>query len=647
MKQFISLMLLLTVAYTNAQEIKFGEVTQEELKEQVCSIDSSANAAVLYKYRNTYFTVNTVSAEMVTEVHEKIKIYNKEGFDHATHELQLFKGGSTSEAVSKIKAITYNLENGEVVESKLEKNQIFKSEFNNNFNEVKFTMPNVKEGSVIEYKYKITSPYYWSVDEYKFQKDIPIKKIVASLRRPESFVFKPTYKGYLSFFPKTTKHTDSRIGETMVKETFVIDNVPAMKEEPFVDNINNYRAGVSYELSSINSPTRHRSFSQTWGDVAKSIGNSDDYKKQLDKSKSFNEELDALLEGVASKNEKMEKIFKYVKDNIKWNGYDGKYFNKGIKKALKEKKGNAADINLTLVAMLRYAGIDAHPIVISTKDNARPFFPTLDGLNFVVAYAVINEKPFFMDATSEFSDINMLPVRDYNWEGLLINNLERVWKKVSLSKPNQAMAQYQLKAQLSDDGSFEGSYKSKLIGHYAFNFRNGFKDEDEEEFVTSREDDFNDIEISDYEIENADVYEGNVVEQFNFYHEDGAEVLNDKIYFKPLSFLGMDENPFKSDERMYPIDFGYPFKDMYFVTIEIPEGYEVESNIKPSMMKTPNGNAEFRYSVTVMGNKISLSVNVNIKQAIYGAEDYLILKQFFNQIISKESEQIVLVKTKP
>ena len=163
-------------------------------------------------------------------------------------------------------------------------------------------------------------------------------------------------------------------------------------------------------------------------------------------------------------------------------------------------------------------------------------------------------------------------------------------------------------------------------------------------FITSREDDLNDIEISDYQAKNVDTYEGNVSESFSFYQENGAEVLNDKIFIQPLMFMRMTENPFKMDKREYPIDFGFPFKDMYIVNVNIPEGYEMESQLEPFMARSADGNVEFKYSVSVMNNKLSLSAIFDIKEAKHSAESYLIIKEIFNQIISKEAEQIVLKK---
>jgi hypothetical protein len=640
------LLTLLVVQLSFCQAIEFGEVTKEELLEDVYEKDSSANAVVLYKNQNTYFGANTQAVELETILHERIKIYNKEGFDNATITMNLFKNGSTKERVSKIEAYTYNLEDGVVVKTKLDKDQIFDTEFSYNYNQIKFTMPNVKEGSVLDIQYKITSPFYFNIDEFRFQYDIPIKKLEAEIRTPKGYNFNPKSKGYINFYPKRSIKMDHRLGMNVDILNYKLQDVPALKDESFVDNINNHRSGVTFELVSVIIPGRaNQYYAKTWGDVAKTIGNADDYKKQLDKSNSFDEILDSIISTKPNDIDKMKSVFKYVKNNIKWNGMDGKYFYKGIRKALKEQKGNAADVNLTLVAMLRYAGIDANPLIISTKDNLIPLFPTVDRLNYVLAYAVIAGKQYFLDATDEFSDINVLPLKDYNWKGVLVNNTKMEWKRVTLEKPDFGVSQYMIAASIDDEGVVEGNVKSRHTNHEAYMFRENFKNQNLDAFITNKEDLLENIEISNYKAKNTDDYEGYVSESFDFYKESGADIIDDKIYIQPLLLLKIKENPFKSEKREYPIDFGYPKKESYMINITFPEGYTIESSPEPIIVKIPNDLGFFKYIPKVLGNKIQLSVNLELNEAIVGAENYLFIKEFFNQMINKEKEQIVLTKS--
>lgn len=623
-----------------SQEIKFGKVTKEELLEKSYLQDESANAVVLFKKQITYFDSNTATNELVTEIHERIKIYNKEGFDYATEYIDLFKSRSDREMVGKIKAYTYNIENNEIIKTGLEKDQIFETEIRYNYNQVKFTMPNIKEGSVIEYKYKVISPFIWNIDEFRFQYDIPIKKLEAEIRTPDGFNFKETQKGYVPFYGKKGNSYNE-----MNATKYSLTHVPALKAESYVDNIDNYRAGVMFELVSIQIPgVFYQDYASSWGEVAKTIGSTDDYEKKLDKTKNFDIYLDDILKGKTDQIEKMKVVFQYVKDHIKWNNMDGKYFYNGIKKALIEKKGNAADINLTLVAMLRYAGINANPLVISTKDNIIPVFPTVDRLNYVIAYAVINDERYFLDATDEFSDINILPIKDYNWKGILIDNNNMKWNSISIREPDKAIEQYLINATLNEEGSIKGKFNSRYTKHSAFKFRENYKDQDLEGYIANKEESLKNIEISNYETKNTDSYEGYVTESYEFLYDNAADVVGDKIYINPFLFLKIEENPFKLDKREFPIDFGFPFSDKYSISIAVPEGYAAESIPNPVLLKIPDDLGSFRFIPKVIGNKIQLVVSFDINKAIISADKYLFLKEFFNQMITKEAEQIVLTR---
>lgn len=648
MKKYTFFILILSVQFLLAQEeIKFGDVSKEELLEEEYLNDVSANAVVLYKNQKTFFVNNGSIGRLVTKIHERIKIYNKDGFDYATKTINLFKTRHDDESVSKLKAYSYNLENDKIIKTELDKEQIFKTEVSYNYKQVKFTMPNVKEGTVIEFSYQVSSPFLWNIDEFRFQYDIPIKVLLAEIRTPKGFRFKQTFKGNLSFYPKERTERDNRIGMAVNIKNYSLNNVPALKKESYVDNIDNYRAGVMFELVSIELPGYFKSYSQTWKDVAQTIGSSDDYKNQLDKTRSFDEALDEVIAKEPDQLSKMKAIYKYVKDNLTWNNMDGKYFLYGIKKTLKEKKGNAADLNLTLVGMLRYAGINANPVIISTKENAVPFFPTVERLNYVLAYAVINEEKYFLDATDEFSDVNILPIKDYNWRGVLIDNNNKKWNLINIPTPDKAKKMVSVDVALLEDGSAQGKCSSRYGGHMAKMYRENIKNKDEDTFLTEKEASLGGIEISNFNVKNTDSYEGNVNETFEYFDENASEIINNKLYFQPLGFLKKEENPFLLEKREYPVDFGYSFKNTHILNISYPDGYVVESIPKPIIVKIPNNLGVFKYILNIVdgANKLQLMVSYEINSAKLAADVYPYLREFYKQMITKESEQVVLVKS--
>ena len=434
----ILLSLCFTVA-TFSQDYDFGKVSKEELEEKFNPLDSAASATYLYEYRKTFFEfTQSEGFQLITEIHKRVKIYNQEGFKYANESIRLYKSNSSKEKVTNIKGYTYNLLDGKVKETKLTKDGIFETELSKYFDETKFTMPNIQPGSVVEYKYRITSPFYSNVDEFVFQHDIPVKKIEASFEAPEYFNFKVNTKGFLVVTPQTDTrkdriavksksmpqqggHVDKWEDELeFIKYTslYNLENIPALKDEPYVNNINNYRSAVKYELSYVKMPQSPIDYySTTWEDVVKTIYRSSSFGEELDKSGYYEDDIDALISTVSDPMKRAAVIFNFVKSKVNWNGYFGYYTNDGVKKAFKDQVGNVAEINLMLTSMLRYAGLKAYPVLVSTRQNGIPLFPTREGYNYVVTYVNFPEGIVLLDATSKYSMPNVLPFRVLNWQG--------------------------------------------------------------------------------------------------------------------------------------------------------------------------------------------------------------------------------------
>ncbi|MEP5339222.1 MAG: transglutaminase domain-containing protein [Algibacter sp.] len=666
------LVILITLCFsttTFSQGYKFGKVSKEELQETSYPTDSSANAAYLYKSRRTFFDYEqTEGFQLITEIHERIKIYNQEGFGYASKSVHLYKSGNQDKELYGLKGYTYNLVDGEVEEVKLKKEGVFKTELSKYYNESKFTMPNIKEGSVIEYKYQIKSPFYWRIDEFEFQHAIPIKKVEATFEAPEYFSFKLNTKGFLSIMPeKETKRdklsykseipvNENRNNDPVVRyrtgevdffknvTSFNLTDIPALKEEAFVNNINNYRSAIKYELSYTKFPSALiKYYSTTWEDVVKKIYESPNFGTELKKTGYFEKDIDDLITGVSDPVKKAALIFNFVKSNVKWNNYYSAYTSGGVRKAYKEHTGNVAEINLMLTAMLRYAGLDANPILVSTRSNGIPLFPTLEGYNYVISGIEVPNDVILLDATVKNSMPNILPFRALNWKGRIVRKSGSS-ATVDLYPKERAKTTISFMANLSEDGGVEGSMRTTKTGHKAMNFRSDFNDKDEEQFIEDLENKYGGIEIETFNVKNNKDFSKPVFQTIKFSMEDQADIINDKIYFSPFFFLSSKENPFKVETREFPVDFGYPTSSSYRFIINIPEDYKVESIPESAALKLPEDLGAFVYKIVLKGNQIHVNVNYNINSPIISSLYYEALKAYFKVLIEKENEQIVLIK---
>lgn len=663
---FIVLCLSLTVF---SQDYDFGKVSKEELQEKFNPLDSSASATYLYKYRRTYFEYKQgLGFTLFTEIHERIKIYNQEGFKYATQVINLYQDNSDKEKVTGLKAYTYNLNGEKIEDEKLKNEGIFETELNEFFNQTKFTMPSVKEGSVIEFKYLIYSPFFSKVDEFVFQEEIPIKKITAKFEAPEYFIFKSNFKGFLFVTPKvetkrgkisfTSKNRQSRTGYTGVSTTYSssfldfnikvqsydLTNIPALLEEPYVNNMFNYRSSVNYELSYTKFPdSQIEYYSTTWEDVVKKIYENPNFGSELDKSGYYNDDIDALIASESNPLSKVILIYDFVKNNIKWNGYYSKYSNNGLRHAYKEHSGNVAEINLMLTSMFRYAGLDANPVLVSTRENGIPLFPTRDGYNYVVSSVNIENEVILLDATSKNAYLNVLPFRTLNWDGRIIRK-DGTSLSVSLYPKENSKNIMTMMVNLDENGDIDGNFRSMKSNHNALSFREIFNGKDENDYLEKLENKYNGIEVSEFEVLNALEISKPVTESYKFHKESQADIIGDKMYFSPFFHLKISSNPFKLEKREFPVDFGYPFSESYRLGIDLPEGYKVETVPDSKIISLPNNLGIFRYNVSFNDSQVQLLVQIDVNESIIVPSYYESLKEFFKQLIEKENEQVVLTK---
>ncbi len=664
-KIFLGVIVLFLSNQLSAQDYKFGKVSKKELQEKFYAQDSSVNAVVLYKKRRTYFKYSTSQGwTLKTEVNERIKIYNKEGYKWASKKINLYIRNE-DEKVS-IKANTFNLINNKVQKTKLEKKEIFLENNNKYWKSKNFTMPNLKEGSIVEWEYTINSPYYWKIDDMVFQYEIPIKQIVSKVEIPEYFKFKNQSQGYFpidivrnikksSVVLQTKSRGDQLSGtRTTFKQNKIdfkthiisctIDHVPAIKNEPFINNLNNYKTLLKFELSTTKFPNSIvKNYSTSWEDVTKTIYKSSNFGEQLKKSSHFREDLFEKVNLSSPNLKKISEILSFAKSKMKWNGYKGKYTSQGVKKAYKEGVGNTAEINLTLVAMLREAGIKANPVLVSTRENGIPLFATTDGFNYVIACIELENEIILLDATEEYSTINNLPLRVLNWKGRIVReNGSSDW--VSLMSKRPASSNSMMQLVMDEDGVIEGMKRTQLLNLKAINYRNKNSKIKEEDVILKVEEDHGGIEISDFKLSNKNSISKPIVEMFKFSSEDMVEIIGNKIYFKPLFFEAITENPFKLEKRQYPIDFGTPFSNKDLVNIIIPKGYIVESIPEKLAIALPNNYGVYRFSVKVVGDVISVLSKIEMNTAVYPIERYKEIKEFYKMIINKNLEQIILKK---
>ncbi len=655
------ILIILTSVYAgfSQKKLELGKVTVEELNEKMHPIDSSAVAAVLFQVGRTFFEYSDINGfGMITEIDTKIKIYKKEGYSNANQAYSYFTGGSPAETVSFSKAMTYNLVDGKIQKAKLKSDGEFTENKSKNWFRKKITLPDVKVGSILEYRVVIRSPYFSTLPEWYFQKDIPVNYSEFLACIPEYYIYNVRNKGYVLITTtvdskgRSITFTNKDKGEisydkleySEIQTKYVAENVPAMKDEAFVNNIDNYTSSIIHELSGKRMPqSTYENFSSDWDGVVKKIYNADNFGAEVEKTGYFEKDIDIILNGLVTSDEKIAAIFTYVKSRMNWNNDNSYYCDEGVRKAYNDKTGNVAEINLMLVSMLRYAGIDVSPVLLSTRSNGITVFPTRTAFNYVVAGVESNNNLLLLDATHKYTLPNILPFNALNWVGRIIRK-NGTSAEVDLMPKGNSKDVINLVASIEKDGKMTGKVRENYLDYNAYAYRERYNATNKESYLEQLEKKYPGIEIGEYEVLNKTDLSKPVIENYSFTHNNAVEIIGDKMYFSPMFFLAETKNIFTQEKREYPIDFIFPHQDKYNISFTIPEGYAVETIPQSKSVAMMDGIGSFKYLISNNGNQFQIVYTLDINQAIVGSDYYDVLKNFFKEIVDRHSEKIVLKK---
>jgi len=655
--------------FSQPAEMKFGKVSKGELTMTQCPYDSSAEAVILCDMGLSYYEYNSEKGfELFFEHFQRIKILKSDGYGWAEFSIPLYNDQSDHEEIYTLKGKTYNLVNGKLVETKLENGSIFTETVNNNWKLQKISMPGVKEGSVIEIKYTIKSPFLQRVRDWQFQYSIPVLWSEYEIRIPEYFKFRQSVTGAVSLvinesgtLPKTvtqmnTSYTGyqyapaSHIRTSSVTyldyvQRLAASNVPAMKEEPFTNAIENYQAKAEYDLFSYKFPDapEHR-FSSSWEEVVTRLLNDENFGAELKRGNLVKHEVEEIKAATSDPLEQAKLALEKTRQTIKWNGRYSKYTEETLNAARSKGLGNAADVNLYLVLLLKELGLNAQPIALSTRANGLliEHHPELNGMNYVIAWLNIEGKEYLIAATEPYNPFDLIPFRCLNGKGLMVVAPQYRWVDLTASEANSDL--YFADVNVENTGRLDASLTVSSSGYNGSEVRERYFKEGEQEFTRWLKEQRKLWQVNRVTVEAADSLEIPVKVVYEMTSDEVAESQGDLIYFNILLNLGQTTNPFKKEKRDYPVDFGAPIKDTYAFTFHIPEGLTVESIPQPIAIKVPDKSASFRFSATLVGDKIVVNSILLINKVVYPPAEYDYLREIFAQVVEKHSEQIVLRK---
>lgn len=632
---------------------KFGKPTQEELTMTTYAPDSSATAVFLYKQTSAGYNWGIEDFRLTYRYKVRIKILKPEGTSYANITIPYYEpknNSSRKETILQLNADAYNLENGKVVRTKMKKDPVFKERISDNYMQLKFSVPQVKEGTVIEYEYQCQSDLYYLIDDWKAQDEIPTLYTEYDITIPEYFKFNVDMHG---FEPLSNKETPCNAnfninGHALQCSATNIQfkgyKLPALKDDNYVWCLDDYCTQVGFELKGLEFPgALYKSFTKSWEDIDEMLRSDSDFGSRLKMDNPLKEEMAALkLDQMKDCVEKTAAIYSLLKNKVRWNEKYALY-GKSAKHIMKEGTGSNADINFILISMLKDAGIEAYPILLSRRSAGRlPMtHPSIQKLNtFVVGVAESDTTILYIDGSVEDGYVNTLPPTLLVDRARILTPTGSAW--INLQNTEKNFIRCNVTATLAPNGSITGTRQAIYAGQHAANIRNKYRNaKDSTEFINKLSTEEN-ITVKGYEAKNIKNFSPLVQETFQF---EKQSTTNDQfIYVNPLIFLHVSESPFKQVERKLPVEYPYTSMLTVAVNLTLPEGYTIDEMPKSLQVVMKDQQIKCRYNITQKGNSISINYQFRQNTLLFAPNEYLELKTIWETIAEKNTEMLVLKK---
>ncbi len=632
----------------------FGKVDKADMEMKDCEFDKGADALVLIDYGNMFYDRGTVGFSAFKTVYERrtrIKILKEKGISHADIEIPFYTQNN-EEKILKFNANTYNLDvGGKMVTTEVKKSSIYTKKIDGNYSKMIVTFPEVKVGSIIEYTYTIERESY-GLRNWYFQGRIPVRYSEYQLKVPQIFRFsvQPSVidpiEDKQEVIDESISMDEGFLQTKSLKSNYIMRNLPGVKDEPFMGSPKDYMQRLEFQMTQIYYNDNHIvDLSLKWKDVIKNRLNKDeDFGLQLEKNVSAAKSFIEEAKQISDDETRMKFIFNQIRKSINWNGdEDYVYTDNGIVKTWETKTGNVADINLLLINLLNDAGVKATPILFSTRDHGlvTQLYPFINQFNTVMAYVLIKDKTFVLDATDKVINYKLVPEKVVNTGGFIVEGETGKWKDILAGKSKyKVMAAVQ--GEIDEAGIMKGN---GLVNCYDYartqkvkEWMQGNQKFKNDYFITS----YPGLQIEDIAINNVDADSLPLEQKIKF-----SSVLNSSgeyWYFSINLFSDLEKNPFIANSRISDIDFGVHQDYTIFGNYTIPPGFVFDGVPENISMKTSDNGIVFSRMTQVETNLLNVRMTLEFKKTFYTADSYPEFTAFYKKLFDKLNEQVVIKK---
>ena len=629
----------------------------KNLKTQKYSIDTEASAVILYENIYTHIIGSNGIYNKKETVHKIIKILKADAV--SLGDIHIVYAQDIRTSTSSFKATTYNLDGDKVVESVVAKDDQLKKKLVDDEVVMSFSMPAVKQGSIIEYSYEIVSYFDMNTIHWQIEGDYPKLESEFSVTFPKSVQF--TTISHSPFKSKTfqveeeaEKSADSfcfvaRMYETSQKALWLRRNIRGVKEESYVVNRPNQLERLEMQITGIRGNVGMLDRYNSWDFLNKELWEGfGGMKETLNGARSaFKKDVDSLVGREMDAVEKTTVLYKYLRwrlkdeDNNSFGRYD-------LKNTYILRRGTPNDMNLTLVAMLRYAGVNAAPILLSTTNHISSIknLPVLDRISFIACAVTVDSNLILLDVSDKNNPVGALAPYFYNGYSWILGDkgsgvyltpdmlTEKMVISVKISDFGDSTAHMEIIQKL---GMIASAQKRK---EWALD-----QDKAKKKFTEFKKMLPDDVTVTECTIDNENNPDANLIIREKCTLSFDKNTTN---FYLPSNLIKFFEsNPFKEAKRQLIIEFPYTFDYSYHLNIELPKNTAPETVTDPVMLDFDNGGMSYKKTISHLPDMNMITVNtvLNVNNTAYNTDKYSGIKDFFQKIVDDNNQMIVLKKT--
>jgi hypothetical protein len=630
--------------------VKWGKIAKDDFDAKIYSVDSTASAVILFKYGIVHFVDVRGRFQLQTEYLVRIKILNTNGYNSGNIEIPYYaKNGY--ERFSDFKAHTLNLEpDGKIKETNVKNELIFDLDIDGFFHQRKFAFPDIRTGSILEYRYTIVSDDFFTPRKWNFQDEIPVIWSEYRTLIPDIFTYttlplnidkydlEESGNSVMSIIP----YSNGSVFNINVNEKrYVIKDLKQLREEPFLIEPYIYGKSMDMQLNNMHLPERgNKPIVKDQIALGNMLLEADWFGDNFNHINFLKDITNEVTKGASNPNDKIKLIYDYVKNQFSFNDHYSLYIY-DLKKTFNRKIGNSSEINAILLGMLRNANIDAEPIVVCTRNHGliQKFFCMVDQLNHFMIQLKFNDEIVLIDATDSYRPIKMLDYLTAECEGLLLKEDKSEW--IPVNKINSTKSYTNINLSLKENGKLSGKGLFSCNNYRGLEARKEINKKGEKDFLINLIDaEKLHLKIDSVSLDGNDSINNNLTIQCIISQQ--VQTGDKNIYITPFINADLHVNPLKNDLRETPVEFLFTENKTSLFSITVPTKYAIVQTPHSTKIRLPDNSAAFTFIATAENNIIQIKSVLEINRLSYLAEEYPEIKEFFANISKTFSEQIVL-----